>query len=58
MVVDISYRKYLREKWLRLYADLYQRCATDSIESVESICRRIHILEMRLNSLKYPIDTV
>lgn len=54
MVVDISYRKYLREKWLRLYADLYQRCATDSIESVESICRRIHILEMRLNS----IDTV
>ncbi len=33
-------------------ADIYQRAATTGIHSLESLCRKAHIIQLRLRSMK------
>lgn len=45
----------LKELSLRqqsLQADIYQRAATISLHSLESLCRRLHTIELKIHSYK------
>lgn len=49
----IKAKTTLKELSLRhqcLQADIYQRAATISLHSLESLCRRLHIIELKIYS--------
>ena len=35
-----------------LYISLYQACVSSSVEHMEEICRRIHMIEIRMMSFR------
>ena len=35
-----------------LYADLYQTCGSLDLHSLESLCRRLHIIDIKLYAIK------
>lgn len=44
--------KELRSQLTCLRADLYQGCATMTLQSLERLCRKIHVTESRLYSFR------
>lgn len=42
----------LKERLVCLYADLYQMCGHMPLHSFESLCRKIHGIEIKLYSFK------
>lgn len=45
-------RRELEARRASLYADLYQRAGMMGVSSVESLCRKMHIIELKIQSFK------
>lgn len=42
----------LKDRLACLYADLYQGCSTMTVASLESLCRKINVIGLRIYSFK------
>lgn len=45
-------KRELEARRASLYADLYQRAGMMGVSSVESLCRKMHIIELKIQSFK------
>lgn len=48
----VESRKDLKARRSSLRADLYMRCSQMSVHQVESLCRRIHAVELKMLSFR------
>lgn len=45
-------QRELEDRLACLYVSLYQSCGTMPIGSLENLCRKIHVIELRIYSFK------
>lgn len=45
-------KKELEIQQRNLYADLYQTCGSMTVRSLETLCRKIHSLEIKIRSFR------
>ena len=48
----INGKKELEMQRRSLYADLYQTCGSMTVRSLETVCRKIHSLEIKIRSFR------
>ena len=48
---NTTHKEYMKRRMM-LYADLYQQCGQMHLHSLETLCRKIHTIDIKIRSFR------